>query len=256
MKKILGGILVLLSVILVGEVNAEVLDELGNKTITSTIGEVIEQQYPIYEINLSWDNFVFDYEYIDANYGYVWSNHGDYQSHVTIYSAGSPISAKFDWSSEIDGIGIAARHDNAACVELTDPEMISLIGKLEFYTDSYCNEEAETYVSGNKYYYYERTSEKSWYDSVTADTVIYNIERWSGGQGTANGLLNNTEFFIDGAKLYDNHGVVMWAPTYVTDTGVVFDFSLADTVRERDIESLKAGDTIGTLTITFGDSNF
>lgn len=249
MKKILGGILIVLCIVLIGNVKAETLDSLGSRNITSTIKTI---DTPTYDISLTWEAFEFDYSF-SADGGRIWNG----KPVVTIYNGSNvPVTASFSWTPTITGTGMQLMHETATCGALDssyNDELADSDTSLIFYTDSSCTNQTNKYNVGTTYYGYIADGEE-FYDSLTSGTTYYNGYINMNMQATANGLLNSKKFIINGDKLLSNDDSVVWAPLHDSNSGngVAFALTLADTQKSRDTSNMHSGDTIGTLAITIG----
>ena len=210
MKKILGGVLVVLSVLLVGNLKAETLEEPGSRDITATISSI---EYPVYSIELTWEAFEYSYDISGLGTGYIWNGNPK----VTIVNSSSvAISTSFNWESSINGVGMLM--------------MTTTDGPGD-------------------------TNGELWCDSLTEGTTFYSDYYDMSGEGTANGLLNSMSFIItaDNSKfLLSGDGEMIYAPES-SDEDFEFNFSLIDTQRKRDLNTLEVNQTIGTLTITIDE---
>ena len=216
MKKILGGILVVLSVLLIGNLKAETLEEPGSRDITATIVNI---EGPQYLIDLTWEPF--EYNYIAFDEGYIWfANETNPIVNIKNNSTVS-VALSFTWESSINGLGMSAMHME--------------------------NGESE---SPEEVWYDSLTSGTHFYSARYSTAGGFNGDQ---SENSANGLLNSTSFIVkNNNQLVSSAREVLWVPENEED-GLDFEFSLIDTQNKRDLSTLEEGQTIGTLTITLDE---
>ena len=249
MKKIIGGALVVLSLVLLGNVkaNTDSFEQPSGKDITTTINEV--RSTPTYSIDLEWDDFEFDYVLqnidLDGTKYYYWDGNPSFWIRV---DSTAFVDASFSWTPTIQGVGASVLHNVSECYEATITSSSDFEDAYNLYTDSSCTQGAWDYDSNATYYHYVETAQAS-YNSLAANTACYS---YYDVECVGDNGLSTASFRIYGSMIIDpTSGDVLWAPETAAQAGFArFNLSLIDTVASRDVTQMHSGDTIGTFTIT------